>query len=106
MIVTGKDHKFVCNCKVDVPVHICKKLREFGVPEDRITELVYGVLPEKMVRPKKVPSECMRFVFLGSAEPIKGLQTVMAALDPLPDDLPFEITPATEGAVFDVTPSR
>jgi glycosyltransferase involved in cell wall biosynthesis len=71
---------------------LADRFRAFGTPEERITEILYGVAPEKIVRPKKALSERMRFAYMGSAEPVKGLYVVIEALDPLPDDLPMEIT--------------
>jgi len=71
----------------------------FDVPSERILEILYGVVPEKIVRPQKVLSERMRFAYLGSAEPVKGLRVIIDALEPLPDDLPMEITAIGNEAV-------
>jgi len=67
------------------------KLREFGVPASRLVPILYGLTPEKIMRPEKTPSESLRLAFLGSAEPVKGLRVLMRAADRLPDGLPLEI---------------
>lgn len=71
---------------------VAERFSAFGTPEDRIVEVPYGISPEKIVRPKKVLSERMRFAYFGNAEPVEGLQVVIEALDCLPDNLPMEIT--------------
>jgi len=78
------------------------RLRAYGVPASRVTEMIYGVSPAKRVRSIKTPAESLRFAFLGSAEPIKGLDVLLRAVELLPDDLPLSIRAMGNEAVRDL----
>ena len=64
-----------------------------------VREILYGVAPEKVLRPDKMPSEILRLAYLGSAERIKGLHVLIAMLESLPAGLPFEIRAIGNDAV-------
>ena len=70
---------------------MAERLAAAGVPETRITSIVYGVASEKMVRPDKRPSDVLRLAYLGSAEPVKCLSVLLDAAEQLPDGLPLRI---------------
>ncbi len=70
---------------------MAEMVRAAGVPAARIEEMVYGIAPEKMLRPAKEPAEEIRLGFLGNAEPVKGLHVLLRAAELLPDGAPLRI---------------
>ncbi len=73
------------------------KLTEYGAAH--VQEILYGVAPEKTVRPPKTPSNKLRLAYLGSDEPVKGFHIIAAAVERLPDGLPLEIRAMGNDAV-------
>lgn len=67
------------------------KLAEFGVEDDRLVQMLYGLPAGMMVRPAKTASTTLRLAYLGGGEPIKGFQLVADAAGRLPDGLGLEI---------------
>jgi glycosyltransferase involved in cell wall biosynthesis len=67
------------------------RLVECGAPPGRVINLTYGISPEKIVRPPKQISECLRLGYVGGADRIKGFATVLRSLDHLPAGLPLRV---------------
>lgn len=80
---------------------VAASLRQYGAAPGRVVEMIYGVAPEKMVRPDKTLSESLRLAFLGGADRIKGLQVLLAASATLPPGLPLDMVACGGDAVRD-----
>lgn len=70
---------------------LARKLIEYGAPPERVHEVLYGVAPEKVVRPPKTQSDRVRLAFLGGTDPIKGLAVLLEAARRLPEGLSLDI---------------
>lgn len=92
-VLHGHMRRILLGCdRIVAPSPImAERLRAYGAREEQVIELVYGVQPDKIVRPPKHPSDRVRLAFMGNAGQVKGLTVLLEAVDRLPDGLPLEI---------------
>lgn len=70
---------------------LAERLRAYVATPDRVTHLLYGVSPERIVHPAKEPTEPLRLGYVGGLDPIKGFDTIVTAAEMLPPHLPLQI---------------